>query len=79
MGSERNVVMYIQAEGPLLGVLVNGEMICRSNTLHGSTFLLSTTPKVNFGGENRFELNTRNPNQVCKVHKVEIRFYDRAI
>jgi hypothetical protein len=77
--AHRNAVIYIDAEGPVFGVLINGEMISRHHTMIGQKFLLNITPKAKFGVENRLELITRDPNQVCQVHEVELRFYDRDV
>jgi hypothetical protein len=77
--AHRNAVIYIHADGPVFGVLINGEMICRHHHLIGQKFLLNITPKVKFGGENRLELITRDPKQASQVHALELRFYDRQV
>jgi hypothetical protein len=75
--AHRKAVVYIRAEGPLFGVLINGEILCRYQNIAGQTFVIDVTAKVRFGSENRFELVSRNPSQVCQVHAIELRFYDR--
>jgi hypothetical protein len=77
--SHRNAVIYIRADGPVFGVLINGFMICRHHHMIGQTFCINLTPKVKFGAENRIELITLDPHQDCRIIAVELRFYDHGM
>jgi hypothetical protein len=77
--SQRNAVMYIRTDGPVFGVLINGEMIGRHHHVIGQSFLVDVTNKVRFGADNRVELVTRDPTQICHVSAVEMRFYDHEV
>ncbi len=75
----RNILCYIDAEGPVVGVLINGVMISRHHHMLGHDFALDLTPLIRPGEENSLELISRSPDSVCTVHTIELRFYDPAV
>ena len=77
--AHRHAVIYIRADGPVFGVLINGFMIGRHHHMIGQTFCIDITPKVKFGAQNRIELITRDPQQDCRILAVELRFYDHGV
>ena len=76
--AHRNVVVFIRADGPVFGVLINGCIICRHHHMIGTSFAIDITPKTQFGADNRLELITRDATQTCHVQAIELRFYDRG-
>jgi hypothetical protein len=76
--AHRNAVIYIRADGPMLGVIINGFMIGRHPHMIGRAFCIDITPKVKFGGKNRIELVTHDASQHCRVEAIELRFYDHG-
>jgi len=77
--AHRNAVVYIHADGPVFGVLINGELVCRHHHMIGRVFCICITPKVKFGADNRIELVTLDPTAECRILSIELRFYDRGV
>ncbi|MEI8197290.1 MAG: beta-galactosidase trimerization domain-containing protein, partial [Phycisphaerae bacterium] len=54
--SAHNVVINVEGDGPLHGVIINGHWVRRFHHLIGKRFQLNVTPWVRFGEDNEIEL-----------------------
>jgi hypothetical protein len=74
----KNVVLDVELDGPIGGILINGHWISRFHHMIGNRFHLNITPYVEFGKSNDFELVSLNGPSRGTISKVALNFYDPA-
>ncbi len=75
----RNVVIYYEATGDRFSLLINGQLLKRSEQIREQVTVFNVTPMVRFGEANRIELAGGSGSNPKSVHRVEIRFYDKGV
>lgn len=68
------VMLDVTADGPVLGVLINGRWLRRLHHLIGTRFQLNLTPWVRFGQDNEIEIVLRNKAKT-EIKAVALRCY----
>ena len=71
-----NVVIDVQSEGPVLGVMVNGKWLRRFHHLFEPRFHLNITPWIKFGEVNEIELVCSDKPKKASIQSVNLNFYD---
>lgn len=75
----RNGVIHIEADAPVLGVLVNGHWVRRFHHLFEPRFHLNITPWLKFGEENQIELVGNQGSLKGSIDRVTLELYDPEV
>ena len=75
----KNVVLNVDATGPLLGVLINGHWVRRFHHMIGSRWDLDLTPWVRFDGQNEIELVCNGRPERGHVNAVSLDLYEAEV
>ncbi len=74
----RNVVVYYEATGDRFSLMINGQLLKRSEQIREHVCVFNVTPLVRFGEENRIELVSGSGGGTKAIQRVELRFYDKG-
>lgn len=76
--ADRNVILHIETDAPMVGVITNGHFIRRHHHMIGTRFDLNITPWIRPGQENELELVTWERAGQGTVKDVSLQFHDPA-
>ena len=71
----KNIVVFAESTGPLLGVIVNGTWLRRHHHLIGTTWDINVTPFIRFGEKNEIELATLSQPGQGEVKRIQIEIH----
>ncbi len=77
MAEGKNVVLAVDATGPLTGVLINGKWVRRFHHIIGSRFDLNITPWVKFGQTNEIELVVMTGPAEGEIRSLRLDFHNK--
>ena len=79
LAANRNVILHIETDAPIVGVITNGHFVRRHHHMIGTRFDLNITPWIHIGQDNQLELVTWERPGKGSVQDVSLHFYDPAI